>query len=74
MAFFGQTTHFSIYYDDGVANGAALATELFAHCEADFNLISSWFPGTAFEFSFPLPVQIANQAGGAGWLNPTDGM
>lgn len=74
MAFFGKTTHFSISYDDSLVNGAALATELLAHCEADFDLMSSWFPGTAFEFSFPLPVQIANQGGGASWVNPSDGL
>jgi hypothetical protein len=68
----GKTAHYQISYDTAFAGntGLNLAAGLLAACEQDFNLMSGWFAGVGFEFSFPLPVQIVNAGGGASWSDP----
>jgi hypothetical protein len=68
----GRTAHYQISYDTALPGGLALAVGLLATCEGDFNLMSGWFAGVSFEFSFPLPVQIVNAGGGASWSDPPD--
>jgi hypothetical protein len=68
----GQTAHYQISYESSLsaADGLTRAQQLFHQCEFDFNLMSSWFPGVNFEFSFPISVQINNASGGASWNDP----
>ena len=68
----GSTAHYQISYDSSLApaDGLIRAEQLFDQCELDFNLMSSWFPGVSFEFSFPISVQINNASGGASWNDP----
>jgi len=70
----GRTTHYQIQYDDSFStvDGRDRANVLLASCEADFLLMSSWFAGVNLIFSYPIPVQIANDVGGAGWSDPPD--
>jgi hypothetical protein len=69
----GQTAHYQISYDTtlSTADGLTRATALFNACEADFNLMSSWFAGVGLVFKFPLPVQIGTGSNGASWSNPS---
>jgi hypothetical protein len=68
----GQTAHYQISYDTSLstADGLTRAQGLFDQCELDFNLMTSWFAGVNFEFSFPISVQINNASGGASWNDP----
>src|SRR3954462_11422586 len=70
----GVTTHFSITYDDALpaARGLDIARGLLDHCEADLALMQSWFPGVAFQFAFPISVQVTGDDGGASWTDPPD--
>jgi protocatechuate 3,4-dioxygenase beta subunit len=69
----GQTDHYSISYDDTLTGGLTLAQGLLDTCEADWELIESWFSGVNFRFFLPISVQIINavKAGGS-WPNPPD--
>jgi len=68
----GQTAHYQISYDTSLSasEGLTLAQGLYHQCEFDFSLMSDWFKGTKFEFSFPIGVQINNAGGGASWDDP----
>jgi hypothetical protein len=68
----GQTAHYQISYDTSLsaADGLRRAQGLFHQCEFDFDLMTSWFKGVNFEFSFPISVQINNASGGASWDDP----
>lgn len=70
----GRTTHYQISYDDtfSKADGLDRAAALQAKCEQDFTLMSGWFAGVNFEFSFPIAVQVTNATGGASWTDPPD--
>ena len=70
----GRTPHYQISYDTALstADGVTRASGLMAACEMDFALMSSWFTGVNFVFSFPISVKIANASGGASWQDPPD--
>jgi hypothetical protein len=70
----GQTSHFTVTYDDTLAQakGLDLAKDLLTYLEGDLSLIQSWFPGVNFEFAFPISVQVTGDSGGAGWTDPPD--
>ncbi len=74
----GHTTHYDISYAENPSGVARdLAQGLLAHCEDDFALMASWFPGVGFRFSFPISVQIVADLpvnGGARWVDPPDGV
>ena len=70
----GTTTHYSIQYDKTLSSsdGLEVAKGLVQHCEADFELLKSWFGGIDPQFGYPLPVNIVNGSGGAGWNCPPE--
>jgi len=70
----GQTPHFKVTYDDSLspADGLGRATALQARCEHAFTLITSWFAGVKFVYSFPIELRIMNDTGGASWERPSD--
>ena len=70
----GQTAHYQISYDDTFSPAAGLtrAAQLMDTCEADFDLMQSWFSGVSYKFAFPIGVQIQNVSGGAKWRDPAD--
>jgi hypothetical protein len=70
----GGTAHFQIFYDDTFPGtlGQQAAGQFQYMCEFDFDLISGWFSGIDFKFSFPITVQIVNASGGASWQDPSD--
>ncbi len=70
----GKTNHFQISYDDSYssADGLGRAQALMDLCEQDYRLMSGWFSGVNFEFSFPIPLQIENAAGGGSWSDPAN--
>lgn len=70
----GRSARFAVSYEDTLskADGLDQALALLAACERDLQLITGWFAGVRFEFSFPIYVQIADGTGGASWTDPPD--
>jgi len=71
----GATTDYTFQYDTalGGAGGPepARLTKVMASCDADFNLMQSWFKGVAFPFSKPMEADVNNNdAGSASWGPP----
>jgi hypothetical protein len=66
--------HFAVSYDDTLAQADGLdrSLELLNDCESDLALIQGWFTGVAFQFAFPIGVQISGSSGGATWTDPPD--
>jgi hypothetical protein len=55
----GRTAHFWVTYDDSLsaADGLGRASGLLGKCEDIFALISSWFAGVNFIYSFPIELR-----------------
>jgi hypothetical protein len=58
----GNTAHFSVYYDDTLANGIALADAVLAHCEPDLTTLAGIWVGTPVPAAFQ--VSLVPGAGG----------
>jgi hypothetical protein len=56
----GSTTHYSISYDDGLAqaDGLTRAQQLLGVCEQDYEIMASWFPGLSLPYGLPVAVNI----------------
>jgi hypothetical protein len=67
----GNTDHFTFEYDDPLpaSAGVVRTNSVMQSCEADWALLTSWFPGVEFVYHFPIPVQISSAptAGSASW-------
>lgn len=67
MVLRGQTTNFSVLYDDSLGNGIALADAVLANCEQDLTGLSALFGGIMpAAVSLPFQIQLVPGGGGAG--------
>jgi hypothetical protein len=70
----GATAHYNFQYDDSLAAPInpggpepARTNAVIAACEGDFNLMSGWFGNIALDVNTPIPVNVTQNSGGAGW-------
>jgi hypothetical protein len=70
----GITTHYQFQYDDSLSAPLnpggpepARTNAVIAACEGDFNLMSGWFANIALDVNTPIPVNVTQNSGGAGW-------
>ncbi len=70
----GNTRRYAISYDSGLsdANGRLVAHGLMDVCEQDLDVVTGWFGGTDFAFSFPISVEINSGDSGGSWTDPPD--
>ena len=73
----GATTNYKFQYDTVLGNPGgpepARLQQVMMSCDADFNLMQSWFSGVSFPFSLPLEADVQNDnGGGASWGPPVN--
>ena len=60
----GTTTNYKFQYDSVLGNPGgpepARLTQVMGDCDADFNLMQSWFSGVAFPFTLPVEADVQN--------------
>jgi hypothetical protein len=74
----GVTAHFAFSYDSALQQTAsnpsgpepARTNSVIAVCEADYNLMSSWWNGISLTQTVPLVTHVTNEGGGAHWGPP----
>jgi hypothetical protein len=76
----GLTAHYQFQYDDSLAapknpSGPepARTNQVITSCEQDFNLMSSWFGNVPLGVNLPMPVNVTQNSGGAGWSKDKKG-
>ncbi|MBL7487680.1 hypothetical protein I6A60_21930 [Frankia sp. AgB1.9] len=65
----GQTIHYRFQYDDSLQGGLepARTKEVVDACERDFDQLSKWFRDIELDVITPIPVNVTQNDGGAGW-------
>jgi hypothetical protein len=67
----GITTHYKFQYDDSLSGPGgpepARTNAVIAACESDFKLMSGWFKNISLGLTFPSPIAVTQNSGGASW-------